>query len=517
MLKSTTRTTKLLLHIALAFTYSALLTSCSKDSNDLDETAAIVSNETIGTLSTSNLSETSPFGFSDDFMGDDFQVDNDGNGAHNWDVEEYDEAPEDNGFDIRDFIFTSESRLILICPDSEHDSNDSDSRRRAEYRDQTNIDLSDAHSMELTFDIKNYDNESELIMAQLHNDNPAASRPFITVLSEEGVIRLQRTNAPTGSSSLRGSQTIPFREDDRYTIRLESVSGNRSIFGSIVNLDTGEEAENTFNFVEDWDALDGDFYWKFGAYMPDGGSENTQMRLESINIPSGTSPFGFSDNFMGDDFQVDNDGNGAHNWNVEEYDEAPEDNGFDIRDFIFTSGSRLILICPDSEHDPNDSDSRRRAEFRDQVNLDLSDAHSMDLTFDIRNYDNESELIMAQLHNDNPAARRPFITVLAEEGVIRLQRTNAPTGSSTQRASETIPFREDGRYRIRLESVRGNRSVFASIVNLDTDEEAENTFNFASDWDALDGDFYWKFGAYMPDGGSDNTQMRLESINILGQ
>ena len=271
--------TKLLLRITLAFTCSALLTSCSKDSNDLDDTAAIVSNETIDTVSISSLSEISPFGFSDDFSGDDFQVDNDGNGAHNWDVDEYEEDPEDNGFDIRDFIFVSNNRLILECPNGSDDD-----RRRAEYRDQVNLDLSDAHSMDLTFDIRNYDNESELIMAQLHNDNPAARRPFITVLAEEGVIRLQRTNAPTGSSSQRASETIPFRENDRYRIKLESVRGNRSVFASIVNLDTDEEAENTFNFASEWDALDGDFYWKFGAYMPDGGSDNTQMRLESINI-----------------------------------------------------------------------------------------------------------------------------------------------------------------------------------------------------------------------------------------
>ena len=141
----------------------------------------------------------------------------------------------------------------------------------------------------------------------------------------------------------------------------------------------------------------------------------------------------------------------------------------------------------------------------------------MDFTFDIMNYDNESELIMAQLHNDNSGARRPYITILAEEGTIRLQRTNAPTGSSTLRANETIPFRGDDRYTIRIESAAGSRTIFARIINLDSNEQAENTFDFAADWDDLDGDFYWKFGAYMPDGGSTNTLMRMERIDILGQ
>ena len=244
-------------------------------------------------------------------------------------------------------------------------------------------------------------------------------------------------------------------------------------------------------------------------------SDNTEISLlntETRSNISSSSPFSFGGVFDGDDFQVDNDGDGAHNWDIDEYEEDPEDNGFDIRDFIFVSNNRLVLECP------NDNDGeRRRAEFRDQVNIDLSDAHYMDLTFDIVNYNNNSELIMAQLHNDNSGARRPFITIVAEDGEIILQRTNSPTGTTSQTASETIPFRTNDRYTIRMESVRGNRSVLAQITNLDTGEEAENKFNFAGAWDDFDGDFYWKFGAYMPDGGSDNTQMRVERIEIVGQ
>ena len=242
----------------------------------------------------------------------------------------------------------------------------------------------------------------------------------------------------------------------------------------------------------------------------DAGLDNTISAQSTANL-SASSPFSFSNIFEGDEFQVDNDGNSAHNWDADAYEEEPEDNGFDIRDFIFVSNNRLILECPNGNND------RRRAEYRDQENIDLNDFHRMDFTFDIRDYDNESELIMAQLHNDNSSARRPYVTIVAEDGRIRLQRTNGPSGSSTQTASRTIPFRANDRYRIRINSNNGTRSVFARIINLDTQERAQNTFSFASDWNNLDGDFYWKFGAYMPDGGSDNTQMRIERINIMGQ
>ena len=271
--------TKSLLGIAFVFTSLVLTTSCSNENDDLNDVITTAENNSVGIESSARISDNSPFSFSNLFEGDDFQVDNDGNGAHNWNAEEYEEDPIDNGFDVRDFIYVSNNRLILECPEGEDDD-----RRRAEYRDQVNLDLSDAHSMDFTFDIRNYNNDSELIMAQLHNDNSAARRPFITVVAENGTVRLQRTNAPTGSSTQTASQTIPFRTNDRYTIRLESVRGNRSVFARIINLDTDEQAQNTFNFAGAWNDLDGDFYWKFGAYMPDGGSEGTQMRLERIDI-----------------------------------------------------------------------------------------------------------------------------------------------------------------------------------------------------------------------------------------
>ena len=270
---------KLLLGSLLALTFSMSMISCSDDSSDLND---VTENSTIGSVanqSRSSISSRSPFSFSEVFDGDDFQVDNDGKGAHNWNVNEYEDDPEDNGFDIQDYIYVSNNRLILKCP-----STSNDSRRRAEYRDQVNLDLSDRHRMDFTFDIRNYNNKSELIMAQLHNDNRNAKRPFVTIVAEDGEIILQRTNSPTGTSSQTAKEKIPFRTNDRYRIRMESVQGNRSVFARIINLDTGEEAENKFNFAGAWNDLDGDFYWKFGAYMPDGGSNNTQMRVERIEI-----------------------------------------------------------------------------------------------------------------------------------------------------------------------------------------------------------------------------------------
>ena len=233
-----------------------------------------------------------------------------------------------------------------------------------------------------------------------------------------------------------------------------------------------------------------------------------QLNTSASSLQSSTSPWDFDSSYStNDDMQVDNDGNGAHNWDEDDYDDDPNDNGFDVRDYIFVSGGRLILQCPNGN-------GRRRAEYRDQTNIDLDRRNRMDLTFDIRNYNNEDELIMAQLHNDDEDARRPYVTIVAEDGEIRLQRTNAPTGSSTTTASERIPFRQNDRYRIRMDSPNNSRRIDVRINNLDTGEEARENFSFDSDWNSLDGSFYWKHGAYMPDGGSTNTRQRVERISF---
>jgi len=206
-------------------------------------------------------------------------------------------------------------------------------------------------------------------------------------------------------------------------------------------------------------------------------STDSQLTSTSSSLQSSTSPWDFDESYSTNDaMQVDNDGNGAHNWDEDDYENDPNDNGFDVRDYIFVSGGRLILQCPNG-------DDKRRAEYRDQTNIDLDRRNRMDLTFD-------------------------------KEGEIRLQRTNAPTGSSTTTASERIPFRQNDRYRIRMDSPNNSREIKVRIDNLDTGEEARNTFSFDSDWNDLDGSFYWKHGAYMPDGGSTNTQQRVETISF---
>ena len=206
-----------------------------------------------------------------------------------------------------------------------------------------------------------------------------------------------------------------------------------------------------------------------------------------------------------DSFQVDNDGNGAHNWNESKWDSTPSANGFNIRTYCYGEGTDAIITCPTNGI---------RGEYRDATNIDLDLRNKQDYTFSIGDYDNEHELIIAQLHNDG-GAERPYLTISAEGGKIYFKRSLDYTkGSATDTSGTTLTYRTNDRYRIKMESSYGTRSVFCKVWNLDTGESKSKTWSFDSSWNSLDGNFYWKHGIYMPDGGSDNTYMRVESVSF---
>lgn len=262
-------------------------------------------------------------------------------------------------------------------------------------------------------------------------------------------------------------------------------------------------------------------------------SEETGLNGITQSNNEATSPFRFDNqagHFEGDVFQIDPDSRGAHNWTESEYADDPSDNGTDISNFIYLDGDDLILECPTSRHDTSsDAESRRRAEFRDQVNIDLgSGSHRMELTFTIENYNGEDEIIIAQLHNDGSIeedgntikVERPYLTVSIEDEEIELKRSHSPVkGSATDTSRNKLNFDEESTYTIRIDT--GSNSTTMRVSDDTNNRSIEQTFEHDGDirdaWSDFSNDYYWKFGAYMPKGGSDGTQMRLSDIDFRGQ
>ena len=265
----------------MAFAFTFMLTSCSNEEEiiNLEENSSLEEEPSLIAKTGSTSNTTSPWDTDSSYNSkDDFQVDNDGNGAHNWNESEWDSKPSANGFNIRTYVYGDGGTAVLTCPNGS-------STRRAEYRDATNIDLDKNNKQDFTFSIVDYDNKHELIMAQMHNDASGVERPYLTISAEDGKIRFKRSdNFTKGSGTTTSGTTLTYRTNDRYRIKMESSSDSRSVFCKVWNLDTGESKSKTWSFDSSWNSKDGSFYWKHGIYMPDGGSDDTAMRVESVSF-----------------------------------------------------------------------------------------------------------------------------------------------------------------------------------------------------------------------------------------
>ena len=263
----------------MVFACTFMLVSCSKEDEIISSEDNLSVEDTLGvafkTGSTSNTN--SPWDTDSSYLSiDKFEVDPDGGGAHGYTESEWDSNPTLHGFNIRKYCYGDGGVAVLTCPNGS-------GSKRAEYSDGHGIDLDKENRQDLTFTIVDYNNSSELIMAQLHNKN--SERPYLTISAESGEIKLKRSETPIkGSATTTSSFTLPFEANDTYRIRFISNNGSRTVQARIKNEDTGEEAKTNFGWRSAWNGVDGDFFWKHGVYMPNGGSNDTAMRVQKVSF-----------------------------------------------------------------------------------------------------------------------------------------------------------------------------------------------------------------------------------------
>jgi len=160
-------------------------------------------------------------------------------------------------------------------------------------------------------------------------------------------------------------------------------------------------------------------------------------------------------------------------------------------------------------------DDRRRTEFREQMDRDLSQFNEMDFTCQFFNVPNGDKIIFAQLHNDGGVSR-PYMTAFIEDGKVIIERTDSPINSGSDKYDEALTFDETHTYRVVYESAEGTTDLSLSVTDVDTEEAISNTWEMPTEWEAFDGQFYFKFGSYMPDGGSDSTRTQIQALELNG-
>lgn len=244
-----------------------------------------------------------------------------------------------------------------------------------------------------------------------------------------------------------------------------------------------------------------------GIFISSCGEQENGITVAEIEDVAAANPFTsseFDDILSGNAIQVDNDGNGAHNFTS-----YTDKEGIDISAWASESGGYLRLYCPPGS-------GARRAEFRDYSNRSLTDDFALEIECKPFNIPSDKKVIIAQIHNDNGGVsgtiQRPYITVFIENGQIWMERTNNYNGSGSDRpSSKSQAFNYRHTYNIRISSSLNSTNVWVRVRNENTNVSQAHTFARPSAWDnsSSNGEYYFKFGVYMPDGGSTNTYNRI--------
>lgn len=249
----------------------------SDNTNGNDDSNAETDIFVNGLPTTNQISPWDSTYFSTILSGNEFQADSEGTGAKNWTASRYNTEPIRNGSNIQELTFAHNEYLYQTCPSG-------DGVRRAEYRDRTNRNLTNYHLMEFDCDFLNVNTENKIIFAQMHNDDSGVGRPYLTAFIDEGKIYIERTNNASGSGSSKYQQSLKFINDNSYHLKFTSAQNDTSITATVTNNNTGDKIENTWSIPTTWQPFDGEFYFKFGSYMPNGGSTETTTRVKNLDI-----------------------------------------------------------------------------------------------------------------------------------------------------------------------------------------------------------------------------------------
>ena len=275
---------------------------------------------------------------------------------------------------------------------------------------------------------------------------------------------------------------------------------------------TEDEEENTSSIPlssDPQDEVDTDQPFTDSSEEPNQDLQNTVFvnNLPTNNKLSPWDTEDYADIFEGHEFQADSQGTGAKNWTATRYVTEPIRNGSNIQALAFANEQYIYQICPSG-------DGVRRTEFRDRTDRNLNDAHRMQFNCQLINVETEEKIIFAQLHNDHTDSKRPYLTAFLEEGNIYIERTNNPSGTGSSRHAHTLDFDESHSYQVLFETRTESTDISATLTDLETEQSIYNTWSMPTEWTPLNGEFYFKFGCYMPNGGSTETTSRVDHLEI---
>jgi len=179
------------------------------------------------------------------------------------------------------------SAYFVLCDDNLILTSPGQKKDRVEIRQDKNLSLNQYSAMDFSAVYENVPASNDrkgVTIGQIHNDTKGVKRPLLRVEIAGGdEIRVVVTDSfIKGQGNVENDFLVSFKEKDQIDCKIEINKGNK-ITVSVKNNTTGKKKERSYNVSELWQKMDGQFYFKAGAYTQVSGPQ-TKVSYNKFNF-----------------------------------------------------------------------------------------------------------------------------------------------------------------------------------------------------------------------------------------
>lgn len=177
---------------------------------------------------------------------------------------------------------------FLICDDLLVLTSPGQKKDRIEIRQDKNLSLNDYSAMDFSayFEKVPASNDRKgVTIGQIHNDTKGVKRPLLRVEIAGGdEIRVVVTDTYLkGQGNVENDFLVSFSEKDHIDCKIEINQKGHKITVIVKNNTTGKKKSRSYKVSKMWQKMDGQFYFKAGAYTQVSGPQ-TQVSYDKFDF-----------------------------------------------------------------------------------------------------------------------------------------------------------------------------------------------------------------------------------------
>jgi len=158
---------------------------------------------------------------------------------------------------------------------------------RTEIRQDKNLSLNQYSAMEFSAIFENTPTSNDrkgVTIGQIHNDTKGVKRPLLRVeIAGGNEIRVIVTDSfIKGEGNTENDFLVSFNEKDKIECKIE-INKRNKVTVSVKNITSGKKKKISYPVSELWQKMDGQFYFKAGAYTQVSGPK-TKVSYDKFNF-----------------------------------------------------------------------------------------------------------------------------------------------------------------------------------------------------------------------------------------